>query len=112
MAMGGLLWAQRVDNPANLALSRPIAFYTTSLVVVGMLITVLALGGYYVRLYGGNWGTVIYSLILAGAVLLITSAFVSTTIRSRLSVLINKHLLDRKSTRLNSSHVAISYAVF
>src|SRR5690625_7126773 len=25
---------------------------------------------------------------------------------------INKHKLDRKSTRLNSSHVAISYAVF
>src|SRR5690625_4807838 len=109
MAMGGLLLAQRVDSPANLALSRPIAFYTTSLVVVGMLITVLALGGYYVRLYGGNWGTVIYSLILAGAVLLITSAFVSTTIRSRLSVLINKHLFRHKYDYRNEWLRLINY---
>jgi putative PEP-CTERM system histidine kinase len=96
MALGGLLLLQRSDHPANFTLSRPIAFYTTSLMVVGVLITVLALGGYYVRLYGGNWGTVIYSLILAGAVLLLTSVFISTTIRSRLSVLINKHLFRHK----------------
>ena len=109
MAMGSLLLAQRADRPANLALSRPIAFYTTSLVVVGLLITVLALGGYYVRLYGGNWGTVIYSLILAGAVLLITSAFVSTTIRSRLSVLINKHLFRHKYDYRNEWLRLINY---
>ncbi|MDQ2076158.1 XrtA/PEP-CTERM system histidine kinase PrsK [Marinimicrobium sp. ABcell2] len=96
MALGGLLLQQRSERPANITLSRPIAFYTTSLVAVGVLITVLALGGYYVRLYGGNWGTVIYSLVLAGAVLLITSIFISTTIRSRLSVLINKHLFRHK----------------
>lgn len=96
MALGGLLLLQRSERPANLTLSRPIAFYTTSLVTVGVLITILALGGYYVRLYGGNWGTVIYSLVLIGAVLLVTTVFISTTIRSRLSVLINKHLFRHK----------------
>src|SRR5690625_6685156 len=30
----------------------------------------------------------------------------------RLQLLVNERLKDRKSTRLNSSHVAISYAVF
>ncbi len=96
MALGGLLLLQRNDRPANFTLSRPIAFYTTSLIAVGVLITILALGGYYVRLYGGNWGTVIYSLVLIGAVLLITTVFISTTIRSRLSVLVNKHLFRHK----------------
>ncbi|WP_341936697.1 XrtA/PEP-CTERM system histidine kinase PrsK [Marinimicrobium sp. C2-29] len=96
MTLGGLLLLQRSDRPANLTLSRPIAFYTTSLIAVGVLITVLALGGYYVRLYGGNWGTVIYSFVLIGAILLITTVFISTTIRSRLSVLINKHLFRHK----------------
>ncbi|MGD8175207.1 XrtA/PEP-CTERM system histidine kinase PrsK [Marinimicrobium sp. ARAG 43.8] len=96
MALGGLLLLQRTDRPAELTLSRPIAFYTTSLVGVGILIIILALGGYYVRLYGGSWGTVLYSLILIGAVLLITTIFLSTTIRSRLSVLINKHLFRHK----------------
>lgn len=96
MALGGLLLSQRTDRPANFYLSRPTVFYTTSLVGVGILITALALGGYYVRLYGGNWGTVIYSFILIGAVLTITSVFISSSIRSRLSVLINKHLFRHK----------------
>lgn len=96
MALGGLLLLSRSDRPANITLSRPIAFYTTSLVAVGMLITILALGGYYVRLYGGNWGTVIYSFVLIGAVLMISTVFISTTIRSRLTVLVNKHLFRHK----------------
>ncbi len=96
MALGGLLLLQRTDRPANLMLSRPIVFYTTSLVGVGILITVLSLGGYYVRLYGGNWGTVVYSFVLIGAVLLISTVFISSSIRSRLSVLINKHLFRHK----------------
>lgn len=96
MALGGLLLLQRTDRPANLTLSRPIVFYTTSLVGVGVLITALSLGGYYVRLYGGNWGTVVYSFVLIAAVLLIATVFISGTIRSRLSVLINKHLFRHK----------------
>jgi putative PEP-CTERM system histidine kinase len=97
MALGGLLLLQqRSDHPANLALSRPIAFYTTSLVGVGILLILLALGGYYVRLYGGDWGTVIYSFVMIGAVLLIAAVFISTSIRSRLSVLVNKHLFRHK----------------
>jgi putative PEP-CTERM system histidine kinase len=96
MALGGLLLLHRVDRPANFTLSRPIVFYTTSLVGVGILITALSLGGYYVRLYGGNWGTVVYSFVLIAAVLLIATVFISSTIRSRLSVLINKHLFRHK----------------
>lgn len=96
LAMGGLLLLQRTDRPANFTLSRPIVFYTTSLVGVGVLITALSLGGYYVQLYGGNWGTVVYSFVLIGAVLLIATVFISSTIRSRLSVLINKHLFRHK----------------
>ena len=96
MALGGILLLQRNDKPANFNLSRPIAFDTTSLVAVGIMITVLSLGGYYVRLYGGNWGTVFYSLLLVGAILLITTVFISSRIRLRLSVLINKHLFRYK----------------
>lgn len=96
MALGGLLLLQQTDRPAHFNLSRPIAFYTTSLVGVGVLITALSLGGYYVRLYGGNWGTVVYSFILIIAVLMIATVFISSSIRSRLSVLINKHLFRHK----------------
>lgn len=96
MALGGLLLPQNRDNPARLTISRPIAFYTTSLIAVGFIVVVLSLGGYYVKLYGGNWGTVVYSMILVIAVLLITALFFSSRIRNRLSVLINKHLFRYK----------------
>lgn len=96
MAMGGLVPLQQSQSTANFNISRPIAFYTTSLIGVGLLITALSLGGYYVRLYGGNWGTVVYSFVLIVAVLLIATVFASSSLRSRLSVLINKHLFRHK----------------
>lgn len=96
MALGSLVPLQQSQRNANFNISRPIAFYTTSLIGVGLLITSLSLGGYYVRLYGGNWGTVIYSFVLVAAVLIIAMVFVSNSLRSRLSVLINKHLFRHK----------------
>ncbi|MGB3610353.1 MAG: XrtA/PEP-CTERM system histidine kinase PrsK [Cellvibrio sp.] len=109
MALGGLLLMQRSDRPAHFNLSRPIAFYTTSLVGVGVLISALALGGYYVRLYGGNWGTVVYSFVLIGAVLAIATVFLSSSIRSQLSVLINKHLFRHKYDYRNEWLGLINY---
>ena len=96
MTLGGLLLFQQKDRPARLTISRPIALYTTSLILAGFIVTFLSLGGYYVKLYGGNWGTVFYTFVLAIAVILIATVFISSRIRARLSVLINKHLFRYK----------------
>jgi len=96
MALGALIPLHHSPQNANFNISRPIAFYTTSLIGIGVLITLLSLGGYYVRLYGGHWGTVIYSFVLISAVLLIATVFMSSSIRLHLSVLINKHLFRHK----------------
>ncbi len=81
---------------AKLTFSRPIIFYTTSLTLVGALLTILSIGGYYVRLYGGNWGTVIYTLVSLVGLFFIAFVFSSSQMRKRLSVLINKHLFNYK----------------
>jgi len=96
MTLGGLLLFQNKDHPARLTISRPIAFYTTSLILVGFVVTLLSLGGYYVKLYGGNWGTAFYTFVLAAAIVLIAIVFFSSRIRGQLSVLINKHLFRYK----------------
>lgn len=96
MILGGLVPLQHSSKNANFNISRPIAFYTTSLIGVGTLIIVVALGGYYVRLYGGNWGTILYSFGLVAAVLLIATVFISNSLRLHLAVLINKHLFRHK----------------
>lgn len=96
MTLGGLLLFQHKDRPARLTISRPIALYTTSLILAGFIVTFLSIGGYYIKLYGGNWGTVFYTLVFATAVILIATVFISSQIRGKLSVLINKHLFRYK----------------
>ncbi len=96
MTIGVIALNQPTMQSAKLSLSRPAAFYTTSLTVAGALISVLAIGGYYVEIYGGNWGTVIYTLLLVFCLILIGAAFSSRRAREKTKVLINKHLFSHK----------------
>lgn len=88
--------ATRQEPTFNLAPSRSMAFYTTSLIGSGLLIAILSMGGLYVRNFGGSWGTILYSLILASGGLLIATLFLSTSMRANLSVQINKHFFRHK----------------
>ncbi|WP_185235538.1 XrtA/PEP-CTERM system histidine kinase PrsK [Teredinibacter franksiae] len=81
---------------AKITFSRPVAFYTTSLTIAGISLTLLAAGGYYVELYGGTWGTVIYTLLLACGLISVGAVFSSRTAREKMKVLINKHLFSHK----------------
>lgn len=97
MALGVATMNQSTQpQTARLTFSRPVAFYTTSLTLAGVLLTALAIGGYYVQLYGGDWGTVIYTLISASSLFFIAFVFTSSKLRKNLSVLINKHLFSYK----------------
>lgn len=96
MGIAAITLNQTQDQTARLSLSRPVVFYTTSLTLAGSLLAVIALGGYYVRIYGGDWGAVAYALLLAGAIIAIALVFTSRTAREKLTVLINKHLFSHK----------------
>lgn len=84
------------DQSARLSFSRPVVFYTTSLSIAGSVLAVIALGGYYVSSYSGDWGTVAYFLILTAAIISIASVFASRNMREQFTVLINKHLFSHK----------------
>lgn len=97
MAIGSLAVASQTPvHSARLAMSRPAVFYTTSLTVAGSFLALMALGGYYVHLYGGRWGTIFQIMVLFLALLAIAVVFVSRTVRSRLNVWINKHFFHHK----------------
>lgn len=96
MGIAAITLNQTQDQTARLSLSRPVVFYTTSLTLAGILLAVIALGGYYVRIYGGDWGSVAYALLLASAMITIALVFTSRTAREKLTVLINKHLFSHK----------------
>jgi len=96
MALGSLAIANQTAQQARLSVSRPVVFYTTSLTGAGCFLALMALGGYYVQLYGGSWGTVVQILVLFLALLAIAVVFASRTARSRLNVWINKHFFHHK----------------
>lgn len=83
-------------QPAQMVLSRPIVFYTTSLTVAGILLAAVSVAGYYMRLYGGDWGTILYALVLVATLLVLASVFSSKRLRDQLSVLIHKHFFSHK----------------
>jgi putative PEP-CTERM system histidine kinase len=74
-----------------LAVSRRAMFHSAAL--FGSAIYLLAMGsaGYYLRYFGGSWGTVMQVTFLFGALVLLAGVLFSGTFRSWLKVFISKH---------------------
>ena len=86
-------------NPAwslDVFVSRQIVFYTTTVLVIGAYLTVMALGGFYVRKIGGAWGNVGQIVFLAGAVVVLASLVTSAALRRHARVFISKHFYRNK----------------
>lgn len=81
---------------SGLALSRPVAFYTSSLTISGMVLILLATGGYYIRTTTSSWGSFVYATIVSLGVAAIVVTFTSRNIQRKLNVIINKHLFHYK----------------
>ena len=75
----------------DLAVSRRVMFHSVAL--FGSAIYLLAMGsaGYYLRYFGGSWGTVMQLAFLFGALVLLAGILFSGTFRAWLKVFISKH---------------------
>lgn len=96
MTLGTIAIANGNLQPARFAVSRPVVFYTTSLTVAGSFLALMALGGYYLQIYGGTWGSMVQIAVLFSALLTVAIVAVSRTVRSWLNVWINKHFFHHK----------------
>jgi putative PEP-CTERM system histidine kinase len=74
-----------------LAVSRRVMFHSAAL--FGSAVYLLAMGsaGYYLRFFGGSWGTVMQVTFLFGALVLLAGVLFSGAFRSWLKVFISKH---------------------
>jgi putative PEP-CTERM system histidine kinase len=77
-------------------MSRRPAFYTTSILVAGSYLLVVAVAGYYVRIFGGTWGGAAQVLFLFGAGLLLLLVLFSGQARAWLRVFLTKHFYPYK----------------
>src|SRR5699024_5612176 len=75
----------------DVGVSRRVVFYSTSLLVVACYIIAVAVGGYYVRLYGGDWGKVAEIALLCLGLLLVLMIASSGQARSRLKMFLHQN---------------------
>jgi putative PEP-CTERM system histidine kinase len=86
-------------NPSwslDIFVSRQAVFYTTTFMVVGAYLTVMALGGFYVRERGGEWGAVGQIVFMAGAIVALVGVLASETLRRYARVFLSKHFYRNK----------------
>ena len=90
------LFARQADQPSAFAMSRGAVFYSTSLTLAGSFILVMAMIGYYVRAFGGDWGGALQILVVFVALVLVLLLSVSGKSRRWLNVWTNKHFFGHK----------------
>lgn len=94
------LFAVNVINtrkqPIEFQLSRTAVFHASTLVFAGGYLLFLAMGGYYVRALGGNWGEALQVLFLTISLVFLATLLLSRRIRARLMVLISQNFFDYK----------------
>lgn len=78
----------------DVAVSRNIVFGSTALLLSGLYMLAVAGAGYYVRIFGGDWGRAIQAVFLFIALLVLALLFFSGSVRARLRVFINKNFFS------------------
>lgn len=92
-----LLLVAAVRNPKwslDVGVSRRAVFYSTSLMGGAFYILATAFGGYYVRLYGGDWGKVAEITLVCFSLLSVVSIGFSGRARSLLRVFLYKNFFN------------------
>lgn len=79
------------QSTAGIAVSRNILFHSAALFGSAIYLLAMAAAGYYLRYFGGNWGSVMQAVFLFGAVVLLTVILFSGAFRSSLKVFISKN---------------------
>ncbi len=83
-------------QPVDFQLSRSAVFYAGTLVFAGSYLLLLALGGYYVRVLGGEWGDALQILFFSISLTFLATLLLSRRIRSKLMVFISQNFFDYK----------------
>ncbi|MBL8352929.1 MAG: PEP-CTERM system histidine kinase PrsK [Burkholderiaceae bacterium] len=81
-------WLTRVQ------VSKTAAFYSASLLLIGLYLLFIAGAGYYVRFFGGSWGGALQVALLFVALVLLTVLVLSGSMRARLRVFLGKNFFS------------------
>ncbi len=94
-----LLAISAARNPRwslDIFVSRQLVFHTTTLMGVGGYLLIMASAGYYIKLYGGSWGSVARIVFFFLAFILLFALLFSGDVRAKTKVFISKHFFNYK----------------
>ena len=86
--------ARSRDWSLDMHVSRDVVFHSTALLISGIYLLAVAAAGYWVRYFGGTWGTAVQVAFLFASVLLLGLVVASGSLRARLRVFISKHFFS------------------
>lgn len=76
--------------------SRHVAFHTAAVVGAGGYLLLIAVGGYYIRDFGGSWGAFAQIVLTVAAAVALIAVLASGDVRARLRVFLSKHFFSNK----------------
>jgi len=87
-----VLAIRRVKNwGLEIYISRDIVMHSTLLMVAGGYLFIMAMLGYVVKYFGGEWGATIQIVLIALSLALLATLFLSLSFRTKIKVFITKH---------------------
>lgn len=94
------LFAVNVVNtrkqPVEFQLSRSAVYHVGTLTFAGLYLIFLAIGGYYVKVMGGDWGDALQVLFITISIAFFITLITSRRIRARLMIFISQNFFDYK----------------
>lgn len=76
--------------------SRGMVFHTATLLGAGIYLLLMAAAGYYLRVFGGDWGTVFQAVFLFAALMGLAVFVISGRFRAQFRVFVSKHFFNYK----------------
>ncbi len=80
----------------DIYVSRNVVFQSVTLMGAGIYLLIMASAGYYIRFYGGSWGSTLQIAFLSGTAALLLIILFSGSIRAKLRVFLSKHFFNYK----------------
>lgn len=92
----GVAAARNPEWSLDVFVSRKVVLHSAAILGAGVYLLAMAGMGYYIRAYGGSWGTALQLAFLAGAGVLLAVLLFSGQLRAKVLVLLNKHFFNLK----------------
>lgn len=80
----------------NIFVSRRVVFHGVTVTAAGVYLMAMAVAGYYVQLFGGEWGRALKAAFFSAAILVLLTLFYSVQVRSRIRRFLAKHFYRNK----------------